>query len=135
MFDNRIRPRTNLWHRRNFFLKNLKSHVRVNRCVCVIYGITCRPCSTQLAFFFSFQRRFHVCFQFEYFLSSFAYRLLSDGCGRSMQICLVHTSGRVRSKIETCDNMNKINTMRRFETPKSRAPGKLNKTMKNSNRY
>ena len=85
--------------------------------------------------FFSFQRRFHVCFQFEYFLSSFAYRLLSDGCGRSMQICLVHTSGRVRSKIETCDNMNKINTMRRFETPKSRAPGKLNKTMKNSNRY
>ena len=136
MFDNRIRPRTNLWHIRNFF-KNCFKESRACVPVCVrylryyvssVFHATC-------ILFFSFQRRFHVCFQFEYFLSSFAYRLLSDGCGRSMQICLVHTSGRVRSKIETCDNMNKINTMRRFETPKSRAPGKLNKTMKNSNRY
>ena len=60
-----------------FFKIVLKSHVRVNRCVCVIYGITCRPCSTQLAFYF-----FHssVDSTFVFNLNIFCLHLLIDSC-------------------------------------------------------
>lgn len=111
MFDNRLEfDQEQFFGTDETFFKKIwwRKRARARACVCtgvcaiVIYGITCRPCSTQLAF--SFQRRFHV-FQFEYFLFFF-FICLSTLVGRvrsvdANRLCLVHTSGRIRSKIET----------------------------------